>query len=280
MRHSVLSSVLDVAAANSRFQPRIAIFEIGQIFLAQEGEGLPEEPARLALVMSGQREPEHWSGNSGQLTYYDLKGVLEVLFDELGVPVRWEAGSHPTFRPGRVAHIWLKDRILGRVGELHPLVVKAYDIRVDRAAVGTLALDRVLDANSSSETGSMQGSAGLQPVLAADLDLEPLLAYEAAVAFEQVSPYPPIHEDLAIVVDRALPATVVESNLREAGGALLRQVQLFDVYEGEQLPKEKKSLAYHLTYQAPDRTLTDKEAKQVRGRILNLLEQRLGARLR
>ena len=89
-----------------------------------------------------------------------------------------------------------------------------------------------------------------------------------------------MREDLALVVDAGLPAAAVAAALRAAGGALLRDVALFDVYEGSQLPPGKKSLAYHLTFQAPDRTLTDGDVSKQRGRLLKLLEQQLGAKLR
>ena len=96
----------------------------------------------------------------------------------------------------------------------------------------------------------------------------------------QLLTYPPVREDVALVVDATLPAASVEAALRTAGGTLLREVALFDVYQGGQLPPGKKSLAYHLTFQAPDKTLTDADVSRQRGRILRLLEQQLGATLR
>jgi phenylalanyl-tRNA synthetase beta chain len=89
-----------------------------------------------------------------------------------------------------------------------------------------------------------------------------------------------VHEDLALIVDRQVPAAEVETVLREAGGFLLQRVELFDLYEGRQIPANKKSLAYHLTFQSPSKTLTDREIRRQRERILQRLEQRLGARLR
>ncbi len=136
------------------------------------------------------------------------------------------------------------------IGELHPLVRQNYE----------------LPAAS---------------LLAADLDLDSLLAaipprFDVAV----VPAFPPVLEDLAVVVDEAIPAERVEATIRQAGGDTLAGVHLFDVYRGEQIGKGLKSLAYSLTYQASDRTLTDQESTQIRQRILRRLQQELNARLR
>ncbi|HQF70495.1 MAG TPA: phenylalanine--tRNA ligase subunit beta, partial [Promineifilum sp.] len=120
-----------------------------------------------------------------------------------------------------------------------------------------------------------------QAVLAADIDLQALLPLiPDSYRYTALPAYPPVREDLALVVEASLPAATVEAALRAAGGALLRDVALFDVYDGSQLPPGKKSLAYHLTFQAPDKTLTDADVSRQRGRILRLLEQQLGAMLR
>ena len=114
-----------------------------------------------------------------------------------------------------------------------------------------------------------------------DIDLDALLSLMPdSHKYVPLLTYPPVREDVALVVDATLPAAAVETALRAAGGALLREVALFDVYQGEQLPPGKKSLAYHLTFQAPDKTLTDADVSRQRGRILRLLEQQIGATLR
>ena len=254
LRHSILSSALEAAAANTRHAGRIALFEIGEVYLAGEDELLPEELTRLALVLTGRRSHDGWTGEpTASYDFYDLKGILDSLFAELHVPVTVEAARHPTYRPGRTARLLIGERTIGTMGELHPGVVRGFEMRVERD----------------------------QPVLAADIDLEALLplipdhyTYTALPAF------PPVREDLALVVDTSVPAAEVEAALRRSGGALLSDVALFDVYEGSQLPPGKKSLAYHLTFQAPDRTLTDKDVSKQRGRLLKLLEQQLGAKLR
>ncbi len=255
MRHSVLSSVLEIVAQNSRFQERIAVFEIGKVFLESEDGPLPDEPMRLAVVLTGVRMPSHWQSDQQQATleFFDLKGILETLFEALDLKVTFEPASQPTFRPGYTARIFVGDKPVGTMGVVHPRVVEQYHIRAGRE----------------------------QAVLAADIDLQTLLAHVSAVpVFVPVSSYPAVREDLAMVVDRSLTEAEVAAALRQAGGTLLREAKLFDVYEGTQIPVGKKSLAYHLTFQAPDKTLTDSDVSKQRTRILKQLERTLGAQLR
>ena len=255
MRHSVLSSVLEIVANNSRFLQRIALFEIGHVYLAREDDVLPDELARLSIALTGPRFDDHWreADRAEKMDFFDLKGIVESLFTALHLDVSYEAGEHPTFRPGRTARLYLGEAQIGIMGELHPLVAANYGARIERD----------------------------QPIMAADLDLEAILShFDDRYTFESISPYPAVREDLALVMDRHIPAAEVRAALLQAGGFLLKEVDLFDIYEGSQLPPGKKSLAYHLTFQAPNKTLTDKDVLKQRKRILKQLEHRLGAKLR
>ncbi|HID52650.1 MAG TPA: phenylalanine--tRNA ligase subunit beta, partial [Anaerolineae bacterium] len=254
MRHSLLASVVQIAADNSRYQDRIALFEIGPVYLEDEEEILPQELTRLSIVLTGQQEPASWlNGAPETMDFFDLKGILEALFRELHLDVRYEAAENPIYRPGRTARLLLGENQIGLMGELHPLVVEQFDMRVDKE----------------------------QAVLAADVDLDALIAQIPALyAYEPISPYPAVHEDLAVVVDRGVTAVTVADTIRQAGGYLLKDVTLFDVYEGEQVGPGKKSLAYHLTFQAPDKTLTDKVVSRQRKKIIAQLAKRLNARIR
>ncbi len=254
MRHNLLSSVLDIAATNSRYQERIALFEIGPVFIEDEEEVLPTELTRLALTMTGQRTPGGWQNNDTAVAdFFDLKGVLETLFRALHVEVSYEAAVHPSYRPGRTAHLLIGSQQIGVMGELHPLVVEQHDIRAERD----------------------------QPVLAADIDLALLLKnIPTLYEFQPISPFPAVHEDLAVVVNKDVTAVTVEDTIRKAGGYLLKDVQLFDVFEGEQVGKGKKSLAYHLTFQAPDKTLNDKVVAKQRQKIIGTLKHQLNANIR
>jgi phenylalanyl-tRNA synthetase beta chain len=249
MRRSLLSTGLETVAANLRFRERVEVFEIGKVFLLEPGEELPAEPRRLSVVMSGRRGERHWLMSEGpDIDFFDLKGVVETLLERLHVTgAVYEPAEHPTFQPGRTARLRVGDWELGILGELHPTVRDAFGMPDQRVA-------------------------------AAELDLEALLAQVPAAWFvDPVSAYPAVLQDLAVVVDEEVPAATVQALIAETGGFLLKRVQLFDVYRGEPVPAGKKSLAYALTFQAPDKTLRDAVvAKQVK-RIVGRLRQELGA---
>ncbi|MCA9943205.1 MAG: phenylalanine--tRNA ligase subunit beta, partial [Anaerolineales bacterium] len=254
MRHSLLASVVEIAAHNSRYQDRLALFEIGPIFIVDEDEILPIEQTRLSILLNGQRTVTGWqNGEAGTYDFFDLKGVLEALFNELHLTINYEPVEHPTYRPGRTARLLLGETQVGVMGELHPLVVEQFDLQLEDD----------------------------QPVLAADIDLDALIAHiPFHYPYDPISPYPAIHEDIAVVVDKGVAAKAVTEVIRNSGGYLLKDVQLFDLYEGSQIGPGKKSLAYHLTFQAPDKTLTDKVVQKSRNKIIGQLKHRLNAQLR
>ena len=252
MRRSLLASVLDAVERNARLRERLAFFEIGPVFWPVEGQTLPDEPLHLAIVMTGQRLSPAWDRPESQtIDFFELKGVVEALMEELHLPMpEYAPAEQHSFHPGKCAAIMVGGRLFGVFGELHPSVKAHYDF-------------------------------GPAPVQAADIDLAKLLAMiPTTFAIEPVPAYPPVLEDIAVVVDETVPAEKVSSLIRQAGGKLLKAVRLFDVFRGEQVGVNKKSLAYSLTYQAADRTLTDAESTQVRNRIIRRLEQDLGAKLR
>jgi len=185
------------------------------------------------------------------MDFFDLKGLLESVLVGLAVPsFRLEPAEHPGFHPGKCASLWSGTQRLGILGEVHPTVRRRYDLEQ-------------------------------APVLAAEVDLEALLGcVPPRRTIRPVPAYPPVLEDLAFVVDEDVPAERVTEAIRRAGGELLAEVRLFDLYRGTGIGAGKKSLAYALTYQAPDRTLTDDEVALVRQRIIAHLERQLQARLR
>ena len=253
MRRSLLAAVLDTLEHNIRLRDRLAIFEIGPVFLPRSGEVLPDEPRRLAIAITGLRQSTAWdTPTKTMLDFFDLKGLIEALLALLhirGVSYEPEAES-ATFHPGKRAQIRLGDQVLGILGELHPRVKENFDF-----------------------TGA--------PVLAADLDLNALIS-AIPWRFETgaVPVHPPVLEDIAVIVDETVPAARVEEVIRQGGGKMLAAIRLFDVFRSEALGAGKKSLAYGLTYQATERTLTDADAAQIRQRIIRRLEQELNAKLR
>ncbi len=252
MRRSLLAQVLETLQQNIRLRERLALFEIGPVFLPRPGEVLPEEPRRLSIAMTGLRQRMGWDQRSKTtLDFYDLKGVLDAMAEILHiVNVHYEPTENPSFHPGKCARMMVDTKVLGVFGELHPQVKENYEF-------------------------------GPAPLLAADLDMD---ALDEAIPWRyesmNVPMHPPVLEDIAVIVDEEVPASKVEAVIRAAGGKSLVEVQLFDVFRGEQIGTGKKSLAYSLTYQSPEKTLTDKDATQIRQRIIRRLEQDLNATLR
>jgi phenylalanyl-tRNA synthetase beta chain len=256
MRQSLLTNLLEVARANARYHSAQQAFEIGSVYYYPQGqdtpEGLPLEPTRLAIVMTGQRQPSGWlNGDSGLMDFYDLKGVVEGLVDGLHVgEAMYTRAAHPSLHPGRSALLTINGVQIGAFGELHPLVARAFELEA-------------------------------APVLVADFDMDALL--NGVRTMYRVTPLPitpAVLEDIALVVREDVPAAEVEQVIRQAGGDLLRAVTLFDVYRGAPVPEGHKSLAYSLTYQTDERTLNDKEVAAVRRKIVKSAEARLGATLR
>ncbi|MFN2302540.1 MAG: phenylalanine--tRNA ligase subunit beta, partial [Anaerolineales bacterium] len=252
MRRSILATMLEIIEYNSAFSRSLALFEIGPVFLTVVGQQLPEERMMLCIGMTGQRNHPSWQGDQPQvMDFYDLKGVLAGMMQGLHIKdVHYRAGAHPSFHPGKIAEILIGESVIGVMGEIHPLVKANYEME---------------DA----------------PVYVAELQLAPLIE-NARILFdvEAVPTYPPVLEDLAVVVDEAITAEQVEAVLQKGGGEYLAKVQLFDIYRGKQVGVGKKSLAFNLTYIAPDRTLTDKEVSKLREKIIFLLGEALDGELR
>jgi phenylalanyl-tRNA synthetase beta chain len=253
LRHTLLGSLLENASANARYQARQQLFEIGAVYLRRAGAALPDEPRRLGLLLTGARGAPGWMHGEagGAFDFYDLKGVIEALIDGLHiVGAGWARAEHGSFHPGRSAQLLLDGQSAGTFGELHPLVTAAFGFEA-------------------------------APVLVAELDLDLLL--ERADPLHKVHPLPltpPVYQDIALVVKETTTAVEVEAVIRKAGGALLREARLFDVYTGAPVPEGHKSLAYNLVYQTDERTLTDKEVASVHAKIVKLCERELGAALR
>lgn len=252
MRRSLLASVLDALEKNIRLRDRLSLFEVGSVYVPVEGQLLPNEPLRLALVISGSREIPSWDGQTpSNMDFYDLKGYVEALLTSLNVPdLSFQPADEASYHPGKCAAIFSGEIRLGVFGQLHPQVNEHYEF-------------------------------GGKPVLAADFDLEAIFnCQQTQFELQPVMTFPPVLEAIAVVVDETTPAAEVEHLIRQTGGKMLTDVRLFDIFRGIQIGSGKKSLAYNLTYQAPDRTLTDKETTALRQRIVRRLEHDLGAKLR
>ncbi|MGQ9733634.1 MAG: phenylalanine--tRNA ligase subunit beta [Candidatus Bipolaricaulia bacterium] len=251
LRRSLLPGLLETVAENLKHHERVAIFELGRVYLPSRG-ARPLEPRRLGLALSGPRGELSWSWREKPkaMDFFDLKGIIEELLRRMGLAdFRFVKAERPFLHPGRAAALLIAGEEAGLLGELHPQVRENFELD--------------------------------EPTLVAELDLEAILAKAGPVRrYEPLPQFPAVLRDLAVIVDEAIPAERVAQVIREAGGELLRELILFDLYQGPPIPEGKKSLAFRLKLQAKERTLTDEEADALRFRIEERLAEELGAELR
>lgn len=258
MRRSLLAGVLDIAASNLRHAGDIRLFELGFVYQPKPGEKLPDEPRRLAMVLTGQRSDEFWNDSAESkaslttpLDFFDLKGVVEAMFGDLHVPdLRFETSSTPHLHPGRAAAVSSGKKRLGELGVLHPTAAKAYGLQERHILVAEFDVD------------------ALQSVVPARYSYTPVPRFPAAL------------RDIAVVVADEISTERVTNEIRTAGGELLHDTHLFDLYRGESIGPGTKSLAFALSYQAGDRTLTDKEVDRAHKKIEDRLKHVLKAQIR
>lgn len=227
------------------------LFEIGRVYLPRHAD-LPEERQMLVIGMAGPRWQRQWSRPAAQLDFYDLKGVVEELLDRLNLrEVRFTPMTdQPPFHPGRTSAVYSKGVRLGVMGELHPAVARNFEVRV--------------------------------PVWLAEFDVEQLVSMggEECLRIEPLSRFPAVRRDLALVVPEQISVAELFEAIRQAGGPLIEQVELFDLFHGAELPPGHKSCGIGLVFRSPDQTLTDAEVAQVESCIVEQLQRRTGARLR
>ncbi len=249
LRRSLLTSVLETAEKNARAES-LALFEVGSVF-EPNGNDLPHEPRKLAIVMTGSRLVSAWDvKDSPTFDFYDMKGRLELLLSGLRLTdISYAATeSTPYLHPGKAAEVKVSGKVVGVFGELHPLSKEKFEF-------------------------------GDAPVIVAEFDLDLMRSLNPTYGIKAVPETPPIYEDIAVIVDDSVEAAAVEALIRQTGGKTVTNVRLFDVYKDEKIGAGKKSLAYSLTYQS-DKTMTDADAAAIRNKIVKRLENTVGAKLR
>jgi phenylalanyl-tRNA synthetase beta chain len=270
LRTTLLPGLLRTLARNvARGQGDVGIFEVGSVFLPAPGgqskapvlgvdrpptaeelkqleAALPQQPLHLGIALSGDRVPASWWGAAQPACWADAVEAARTVGRLLHVEVRVVAAQRAPWHPGRCAEILVGETSVGYAGELHPRVCEAFGLP--------------------------------RRACAAELDLTVLMAHAGGIVrAPRLSSYPVGKADVALVVDRSVPAAEVESALRDGAGDLLESVRLFDVYAGEQAGPGKKSLAFALRFRAPDRTLTEAEIRSMRESAVAEAARRVGA---
>jgi len=263
LRPTLMAGLLDAVSLNLRHgRESVRLFELGRayyprVFAAPDPSVQPAlERRTLGVALAGLRAERTWDGPHADLDFYDLKGIAEELMAYCGIAgYVVEPEGHPVLHPGRAARLRLTDRRgrpsteLAVLGEVHPAVAARFDLRAR-----TLLLELDVDALAAAAT--------------------------ATRTYEEVSRYPAIARDLAVVVSMDTPAGDVLRAVRQGGGKLLRAADVFDVYTGEQVEAGQKSIALSLVFQAPDHTLSERDIDGVFGNIQRRLRDTVGATFR
>ena len=250
LRTTLLASLLDIARHNAtRGGSALRLFEAGAVYLPAAAGELPSEPHHLAALLAGPRAAPTWrTPDPPAADFFSAKGVLEGLIARLGSELELEPASEPFLHPGRAARVIVGGNAVGWIGELHPRTAEAWELR--------------------------------GPVAAFELDLDAVPVAEPH-SYEDLTSFPEVREDLAVIVADTVPAATVLATVRAAGAPLLAGAEVFDVYrDAGRLGEGQVSLALRLRYRAPDRTLTDEDVAAQRGRIVQALEAEHSGRVR
>ncbi|MBF9068586.1 phenylalanine--tRNA ligase subunit beta [Streptacidiphilus fuscans] len=275
LRTTILPGLLGALHRNiGRGTTDVALFELGRVFrvdgtadtlysaprlpvdrrptqdeIAQLDAALPRQPYRVGVVLAGSRDPQGWWGKAQAWTWADAVEAARTVADAAGVKLTVRQDQHSPWHPGRCAALYAGERLVGHAGELHPRVIKALNLP-ERTCAMELDLDVLVEDGAVKPEGP------------------------------KISTFPVATQDVALIVDDAVPAGDVEAALRDGAGSLLESLRLFDVYRGESVGAGRKSLAYALRFRASDRTLTADEASAAREAAVAEASARVGATLR
>src|SRR6266849_1096047 len=258
MRRSLLVSALENLAYNFRYTERVAVFEIGRVYLPEKGDSIrPYEDNRLSLLLTGPRRQSSVHADpvgAQHFDFFDLKGILETLLLRIGISdneLDFEAvQNNPTFGPA-CAQLKINGKVEGILGELDPRVLLEFDLPTTVR------------------------------VYVAEMEIKPLIKPSWRIQpIRPISNYPPVVEDLAFVVSEEVTASQVLEAIRKGGGSVLSKIELFDVYRGQPIPQGHKSLAYQLTYESLEAPLKENQVVAIRNRIIRHVAESVGGTLR
>lgn len=250
LRQSLIPHLVEAAAYNvARSNDSVALYEIGSVFLGETAEGLPFEEEHLALVLTGKWIDNKWQGEKKNVDFFVAKGIVEALFEKLGLTARvsYVKATMDGLHPGRTANVLLDGEVVGVIAQLHPAEQKA---------------------------------AAVKETYVAELNLHAIFAAETdELVYKPVPRFPSTTRDIALELDRNVTAGEIVNIIKTNASKLLKDIQVFDVYEGEKMAPGKKSVAFSLTYFDPERTLTDDEVVAAHNKILKAIAE-TGAELR
>ncbi|MFZ2691923.1 MAG: phenylalanine--tRNA ligase subunit beta [Trichococcus flocculiformis] len=252
LRMNLLSTLLDNATYNvARKNTDIQFYEIGRVFFPSADSVLPIEAERLAGVMTGMAYQKDWQMAAEPVNFYHAKGVLDGYFETMGLSdqIRFEAAKDLKWmHPGRTAAVYLGDAYIGYVGQVHPATANAYD---------------------------------LKETYAFEIDFEAIIAAPKEVITQQPIPkFPGVTRDVALLVDETVTHQQIVKTIKENGGKFLKDVHLFDIYQGKGIEDGKKSVAYSMSFLNPEATLVDEDINKAFTKLVAALETECGAAIR
>ncbi|WP_026906390.1 phenylalanine--tRNA ligase subunit beta [Paucisalibacillus globulus] len=251
LRLSVLPELLKTVSYNlARNQYSLGLYEIGTIFVTSEKvlTKQPDEQLRLSGVLTGKWLEHLWQMENKKVDFYLVKGIVEGLFEHLELPLTIIQAQLPDMHPGRTASLLLDGKEIGFMGQLHPGLEKEMDLK--ETYVFDINMEAVLEAHHH----------------------EP--------SYTQIPRYPSVTRDIAFVMDNDVHAGDVQAVITEVGAPLVKQVSVFDLYQGDNLPEGKKSVAYNLLYQDPEKTLVDEEVEKLYQEIIQAVNEKFNAYVR
>ncbi|WP_188453461.1 phenylalanine--tRNA ligase subunit beta [Virgibacillus oceani] len=251
LRLSLLPELLHTVAYNrARNQTNIAYYELGSIFISTENKltKQPDEQLRLSGVLSGQWIEHEWQQEKKAVDFFVVKGIIEGIFKFLEIPITFEQTKLTDMHPGRCATVLIDNQAVGFIGQIHP------------------KLEKKLDLNET---------------YVFDINLETVLeVFKNVPNYNQIPKHPSTTRDIAFVLNKTTLAGDVKKVIEETGAPLVKDIQIFDVYLGEHLPEDKKSIAYRLLYQDAERTLTDDEVEESYQSIITAVNEKFNAYVR
>ena len=250
MRPSLLSEMLETLNWNlNRKNALLQLFELNKVYIMNKATGQAEEMMHLSIGMCGSK-PGNWKEKPRDMDFFDLKGVIEILLDSVGVrDYRIEKTQHPSLKENMSVNIVVNNKPCGVFGEVKEDVARKFDIK-RKAYAAEIPIDELLSLANLKKT------------------------------FTALPKYPSVKRDIAILVDDVINASNIYSVIKEEARELVRSVDVFDLYKGQQIQEGKKSLAYTIEYRSDERTLNDKEVNELHKKVQDALTKRLGAQIR
>lgn len=248
LRQSLIPHLIDAVAYNvARKNADVRLYELGNVFFGN-GEGeLPDEVEYLSGILTGDYTVNTWQGKKEEIDFFIAKGIVDRIAEKLDIQFDYEAGEIAGLHPGRTAIVKLNGETIGFVGELHPKVEKEYDLK--RTYVFELNYDKLMSVS---------------------------VGY---INYRPIPRFPGVSRDIALVINRDVPSATLVKEIEAHGGDILQNAQVFDVYEGEHVAEDEKSIAIRLSYLDVEQTLTDDKVNAVHEDILTALQQQ-GATIR